>query len=257
LVARVITNGTLKDALSGTWLGHPAHPMFTDLPIGFWTSAFVLDFIGGRRSRDASELLIGLGVISALPTAATGAADWSDTWGASQRVGLVHAATNASAVLLYAWSWSARRRNRHARGVALGVLGATAATIGAFLGGHLLARRGVGVDHAAHDATLSDWTRAISVDAVSTAPTRVEVDDVPIVVIERDERILAVAATCPHRGAPLDEGTFDETSVTCPWHGSRFALDTGALLRGPSAMPLTCFETRVTDDTVEIRRLQR
>jgi nitrite reductase/ring-hydroxylating ferredoxin subunit/uncharacterized membrane protein len=253
LVTRAIRNGALKDALSGTWLGHPAHPMFTDLPIGFWTSAFVLDFIGGRRARDASELLVGLGVLSALPTAATGAADWSDTWGASRRVGFVHAAANSSAVLLYAWSWSARRRNRHARGVALGVLGATAATIGGFLGGHLLSRRGVGVDHAAHDPALSDWMPAISVDAVSSAPTRVEVDDVPIIVIERDERILAVAATCPHRGAPLDEGTFDDTSVTCPWHGSRFALDTGALLRGPSAMPLACFETRVTNGTVEIR----
>ncbi len=101
--------------------------------------------------------------------------------------------------------------------------------------------------------SLADWTPAISVDAVSTAPARVEVDDVPIIVIERDERILAVAATCPHRGAPLDEGTFDDTSVTCPWHGSRFALGTGALLRGPSAMPLACFETRVTNGMVEVR----
>jgi len=113
------------------------------------------------------------------------------------------------------------------------------------------------VDHTAHEPGLSDWTPAMSVDAVSTVPTRVEVDDVPIIVIERDERILAVAATCPHRGAPLDEGTFDDTSVTCPWHGSRFALDTGALLRGPSAMPLACFETRVTNGMVEIRTLVR
>jgi nitrite reductase/ring-hydroxylating ferredoxin subunit len=92
---------------------------------------------------------------------------------------------------------------------------------------------------------------------VSTVPARVVVDDVPVVVVERDERILALAATCPHRGAPLDEGTFDDTAVTCPWHGSRFALDTGALLRGPSAMPLTCFETRVTNGMVEVRTLVR
>ena len=95
--------------------------MLTDLPIGFWTSAFVLDIVGGKRSRPAAELLVGLGVLSALPTAASGAADWSDTDGGSRRVGLVHAAANTSAVVLYAWSWNARRQNRHARGVALGL----------------------------------------------------------------------------------------------------------------------------------------
>jgi nitrite reductase/ring-hydroxylating ferredoxin subunit/uncharacterized membrane protein len=257
LVAWAIPNRLVKDALSGTWLGHPAHPMFTDLPIGFWTSAFVLDFIGGRRVRHASELLVALGVVSALPTAATGAADWSDTQGPSRRVGLVHAAANSSAVALYAWSWAARRRNRHARGVALGVLGATAATIGGFLGGHLLSRRGVGVDHSAHVPLLDGWTVALPADALSTAPTRLEIGGVPIIVIERDGRILAVGATCPHRGAPLDDGTFDDGSVTCPWHGSRFALDTGALLQGPSAMPLACFETRVTDGMVELHKFAR
>jgi nitrite reductase/ring-hydroxylating ferredoxin subunit/uncharacterized membrane protein len=253
LVAQAIPNGAFKDLLSGTWLGHPAHPMLTDLPIGCWTSAFVLDFVGGRRSRHAAELLIGLGVVTALPTAATGASDWSDTWGASRRVGLVHAAANASALVLYACSWRARRKNHYARGVALGILGATAATIGGFLGGHLLARRGIGVDHAAHNPMLSEWTTALPAHEVSTVPTRVEVAGVPIVLIKRGDDMFAIAATCPHRGAPLDEGTFDDHSVTCPWHGSRFALDTGELLRGPSAMPVSCYETRVTNGMVEVR----
>jgi nitrite reductase/ring-hydroxylating ferredoxin subunit/uncharacterized membrane protein len=257
LVARALPSGLVKDALSGTWLGHPAHPMFTDLPIGFWTSAFVLDFIGGQRARQASELLVALGVVSALPTAATGAADWSDTWGPSRRVGFVHAAANSSALALYAWSWAARRRNRHARGVALGVLGATAATIGGFLGGHLLSRRGVGVDHSAHVPALREWATALPADAVSSAPTCVDVGDVPMILIDRDDRILAVAASCPHRGAPLEGGTFDDGTVTCPWHGSRFALETGALLRGPSAMPIACFETRVTNGIVEVRTFAR
>src|SRR6516165_6280983 len=72
-VARLLPNGPVKDALSGTWLGHPAHPMLTDLPIGFWTSAFVLDLLGGKKSRGAAQRLVGLGVLSAIPAAATGA----------------------------------------------------------------------------------------------------------------------------------------------------------------------------------------
>ncbi len=253
IVAQAIPNGPAKDFLSGTWLGHSLHPMLTDLPIGFWTSAFVLDLVGGKKSRPAAEFLVGLGVLSALPTAASGAADWSDTGGRTRRVGLVHAAANTSALVLYAWSWKARHQRRHARGVALGMLGATAATVGGFLGGHLLARRGIGVDHTAFDDGPSDWAPTVEESSVSSEARRVEADGVPVLLLRRDNHILAVGATCPHRGAPLEEGTFDADTVTCPWHGSCFALADGALLRGPSAMPLPRYETRVKDGTVEVR----
>ena len=192
---------------------------------------------------------------SALPTAASGAADWSDTNGRSRRVGLVHAVANSSALALYAWSWNARRQHRHARGVALGFVGATAATVGAFLGGHLLARRGIGVDHTAFLSGPSNWTPTLEEANVSTDARRVEADGVPVLLLRRDEQILAVAATCPHRGAPLEEGTFDARTVTCPWHGSCFALADGALVRGPSATPLPRYETRVKNGTVEVRAL--
>jgi uncharacterized membrane protein len=144
-VVNAVGEGRAHDVLSGTWLGHAAHPMLTDLPIGFWTSAFVLDLIGGRPSRDAAELLIGLGVLSALPTVATGVSDWSRTGEHARRVGIAHALINTSAIGLYGWSWRARRRNHYVTGVMLGMLGATAATIGGLLGGHLQSRLGVGV----------------------------------------------------------------------------------------------------------------
>src|SRR5205085_8084212 len=116
----------LKDVLSGTWLGHPLHPMLTDLPIGFWTSAFTLDLLGGRASRRAARRLVAWGVVCAVPTALSGAADWSDTVDAERRVGFVHAAANTAAVLCYTASWVQRRRGRHWRGVAFGLAGATA-----------------------------------------------------------------------------------------------------------------------------------
>jgi uncharacterized membrane protein len=126
--------------------GHPVHPALTDLPIGFWTSAWVLDLIGGERHAPSAELLAGLGVLSALPTAATGAADWRSLSPRDKRLGLLHAASNVTATALYAASWLARRRGDRRRGLVLGHLGAAAATVGGALGGELVFRRGAGVE---------------------------------------------------------------------------------------------------------------
>src|SRR5579871_5406511 len=115
-VHRAIPEGPAKDLLSGSWLGHPLHPLLTDIPIGSFTSASILDFLGGKRARTASETLIALGLVSAVPTALAGLADWSDTYGAEQRIGVVHAAANLAGLVCYAASLSARRRGHHYRG---------------------------------------------------------------------------------------------------------------------------------------------
>lgn len=130
--------GDVKRFLQGERLGHPLHPMLTDLPIGFWTSAWVLDLVGGRRSARVATALVGFGVVSAIPTAAAGLADWSEMSRAKQRVGSVHAAANITATALYGLSFAARCRGERYRGVVLGMAGAAAATIGGYLGGHLV-----------------------------------------------------------------------------------------------------------------------
>jgi nitrite reductase/ring-hydroxylating ferredoxin subunit/uncharacterized membrane protein len=253
-VAGLLENPTLKDALSGTWLGHPVHPMLTDLPIGFWTSAFVLDFLGGKSSRRAAQRLVGLGILSAIPTAVTGAADWSDTDTRDKRVGVVHGVLNTAALLAFASSWRARHQRRHLRGVALGLLGGTLATVGAYLGGHLVDARGVGVAHTAFDPRPEEWTPVCQFSDVSEEPLRVSALGGTVIVAHVGPEIFAVSATCPHRGAPLDEGKTEAGTITCPWHGSCFRLSDGALLRGPSTVPLERYEVRVVDGTVEVRQ---
>ena len=133
----VVPEGPVRDALQGSWLGHPLHPALTDLPIGFWTSAWALDLIGGRRSGRAATILVGLGVASALPSAASGLVDWRDMDPRKQRVGVVHAAANATATTLYAASFVQRCRGHRARGIAVGMVAAGVATVGGYLGGHL------------------------------------------------------------------------------------------------------------------------
>jgi uncharacterized membrane protein len=147
-VARTLVAEPRRRAvLQGEWLGHAAHPMLTDLPIGFWTCAGVLDLVGGRRAAPAADLLLSLGLLSAAPTALTGLAEWAETGGGVRRVGALHGVSNTVAVGLYGASWLARRRGRRTRGVLMALGGATAATFGGYLGGHLVSARKVSTRH--------------------------------------------------------------------------------------------------------------
>ena len=53
-VGKTLANGPYGDLLKGKWLGHPLHPLLTDIPIGFWTSGTMLDFLSPKQSRKAA-----------------------------------------------------------------------------------------------------------------------------------------------------------------------------------------------------------
>lgn len=147
----LVADPARRDALQGRWLGHALHPLLTDLPIGFWTSASVLDLLGGRSARPAATLLTALGVASAVPTALTGMAEYAPIEQRDKRVAIVHATANSAALLCYTASLAARIRGRHVRGVALALAGSTVATVGGYLGGHLTEARKVGSHDPAFD----------------------------------------------------------------------------------------------------------
>jgi hypothetical protein len=144
-----VSSRRLRGLLRGDWLGHAAHPVMTDFPLGAWMCTSVLDLCGGHSSRPAAERLLAFGLISAIPTALTGAADWTTTTTGSRRVGIVHAFTNLTAYGLYGASFVSRRRGRHLAGVGLGLLGGLTATVGGYLGGHLAIARNVGTSDPA------------------------------------------------------------------------------------------------------------
>ena len=147
----------VRDALHGLWLGHPLHPMLTDIPIGTWTAAGVLDLLPGTGH--ASTTLIATGCAAAVPTAVTGWADWSQLHPPQQRVGLVHAVSNVIGLGLMGASVAARLRGRHVRGKGLAYAGLTAVMAGGYLGGHLVFRQAAGANHVADvpDLFPSGW----------------------------------------------------------------------------------------------------
>lgn len=150
-IRSAIGTGTRASVLRGEWLGHAVHPLLTDLVLGSWTSATVLDIFGGRGSSAAAQRLVGTGLLAVGPTAWTGWAEWAATGPREKRVGLVHAATNAVAISAYAASWVARRKGRHGTGAGLALAGATVSGVGAYLGGHLIEARKVASRHPAYD----------------------------------------------------------------------------------------------------------
>jgi nitrite reductase/ring-hydroxylating ferredoxin subunit/uncharacterized membrane protein len=249
--------GPVKDALSGSWLGHALHPLLTDVPIGAWTSAGILDLVGGRESRTAAQRLIATGLLAAGPTAISGWSDWADTEiadDAVRRIGIVHAVSNISAIVLYAASYGARRSGAHGRGVALGAVAAGALGAGGYFGGDLSYARGVGVDNTAFDIPPADWTDALGdAELAEGALAKATVGDVDVVLARIDGQVHALADKCAHRGGPLSEGKIVDGCVECPWHFSRFRLSDGSLERGPSAYPQPAFEVRARDGRLEVR----
>lgn len=252
----------VRDFLHGTWLGHPLHPVLTDVPVGSWTAAAVLDIASvvgdGRapttRARGA-DAAIAVGLAGAVAAAVAGMTDWQHTGGAARRTGLVHALLNSAALAMYAGSLALRRSGRRpaGRGVALAGFGVMLAS--AYLGGRLVYHDRVGVDHAERDGGPDGFTPALrDGELVEGVPRRVEVDGVRIVLVRRGARVHALGEVCSHLGGPLAEGTVDGDTITCPWHGSTFALADGRVRCGPATMPQPRFEARVRDGYVELRR---
>ena len=247
----------VKNLLSGVWLGHPAHPLLTDLPIGAWTGAAVLDLAGGERTAPGADALVAFGIAAALPTALTGVNDWAEYNDQRvRRVGLVHAAANVAALLLHVGSLRARRRGHRARGVVLSGAGVGALMVGGYLGGHLSYRLGSAVSRTAFDEGPDDWVDVAGEDELEDdEPMGVEAEGVPVVLVREDGRVHALASRCNHMGGPLHDGAVEDGCIRCPWHGSVFRLADGSVARGPATAPQSPFEVRVVEGRIQVRAL--
>lgn len=145
-VARPFNRPPLADPLRGTWLGHALHPVLTDVPVGCWVGALILDMLPGREQ--AARSLVGAGLAAVPITAMAGLAEW-DTMNRPEekRVAAVHALGNVVAALIFLRSWAARRTGNHRRGKVWGLVGGSMALATAYLGGHMSYAQKVGTGH--------------------------------------------------------------------------------------------------------------
>lgn len=253
-VSKATAPDTIKNLLSGSWLGHQLHPMVSDIPIGAWSMASALDLLGGKQMRPAAQRLVALGIVSSIPVAVTGASDWSESYGKARRVGTVHAIANSVGMNFQVLSWVARKKDRHVLGAGLSLIGMGFTGAAGYLGGHLSFDMGIGVNHTAFEKLSKKWTDVAAEDELQEGQLRrVTVHETPVVITRHKGELHAMSATCAHAGGPLDRGYIENDCIVCPWHQSKFRLNDGSPARGPAGSGQPVWQVRTQDGRIAVR----
>jgi nitrite reductase/ring-hydroxylating ferredoxin subunit/uncharacterized membrane protein len=254
----------VTDVLHGKQAGHPIHPIITDITVGAWLLGSTFDIVSlvkpTKSNRHIADTLLGIGTASAIPTALTGAADYSSLPKEAVRVGTLHGLLNVAGFALYGASLISRKAGKRELGVGLSLLGLGVVTASGYLGGDLVYRYQVGVNRnpidpeEATQAENAGWTRVMSDVALDdNQPQRFDVEGKPVLLYRREGGIHAISAVCSHAGGPLDEGKFEGACVQCPWHDSVFDLRDGSVVHGPAVFSQPVYEVRVRDGQIEVR----
>ena len=245
----------------GRWVGHPLHPALSDLPVGLWAGVMVLDVTdrdrAPRRGIDAAGMLSAAGILAAGATALTGLSDWTVSSDQDRRVGLFHGLLNTAALGLQGASLATRMAGHRGTARALAAASLTVTAAAGYLGGHLVFTRGVMVSRVAWAVGPRRWTRALlEADLPDDSPTAVEAEGRHVMLYRHRGRLYAIDNICSHAGGLLSRGPVADLTVTCPLHGSRFALADGCVSRGPASQPQPVLPTRIRNGWIEVRGSQ-
>jgi nitrite reductase/ring-hydroxylating ferredoxin subunit/uncharacterized membrane protein len=245
----------------GRWVGHPLHPALSDLPIGLWTGAAVLDVTdrgpAPRHGLDAAGMLSAAGIAASCATALTGLSDWTVSNEQDRRVGLFHGLLNTVALGLQCASLGTRMTGHRSTARALGAASLTVTGAAAYLGGHLVFTKGVMVNRVGWATGPRRWARALpEADLPDDSPVAVEAEGRQILLYRHRGILYAIDNICSHAGGLLSRGPVTDLTVTCPLHGSRFALADGCVSRGPASQPQPVLPTRIRNGWIEVRGSQ-
>jgi nitrite reductase/ring-hydroxylating ferredoxin subunit/uncharacterized membrane protein len=249
-----------RNVLDGVWFEAPLHPALTDVPLGSWTAAIVLDGLDAasdsRAMRNAADASLALGVVGALGAAVTGLSDWRYLSGGSRRMGIAHGLLNTIGLGLSITSLVLRATGRRNAGRLTFLAAYSVAGMAAHLGGELSYHYGLRVSRNAFQSTGPDeFTPVLDEDELAQdGMRRVDVDEVGILLSRSSSgEVCAISSVCGHFGGPLEEGDREGDTVVCPWHKSRFNLCSGEVIDGPAVFPQPRYETGVRDGRIEVK----
>jgi len=236
----------IQNFLNGTWLGHPVHSVVTDVPIGALTVSIVADLIGQHLVADVSMVL---GVLALVAAAVTGLADYAEVDGTARNRATVHGTLMVVTLVLYLISLAIRAGNPTDRlaPIVLALAAYLLLALAAAIGGDLVYLAGTHVNRHAWRGAGAKWIKLdlgeLS-DVPEGGPTKLKAGINELAVIRDGDRILAVHAQCAHAGGPLAEGSLVDGAIQCPWHGSRFRLADGHVVRGPAMYDQPAYDVR-------------
>ena len=261
-----------------SYKGHPIHPALIPFPFAFLYGAFFFDLAGrllGHPSLWITGAYLSLaGVIAALIAAVPGFIDYFTTVppkSSGKQRATKHMLLNLGAVILFGAAWAIRGSADLMPGGVVMVLegiGVVLLTVGGWLGGVLVSRNQISVDH--RYAQAGQWKE----ERIQHRPGE------PVVVARSDELKvnqmkllhlnglrLVLARTeagyvvfndrCTHRGGSLAGGVMVAGVVQCPWHGSQFECRSGQVKAGPADSPIETYETSEKEGQVTLRIGQR
>lgn len=253
------TGKEIQNFLNGVWLGHPLHPVLTDVPVGAWTCTLALDSIASLSDNEsleaAADITLATGLAAGVASAITGLTDWKDTWGDERKVGLAHGLTMTTAVAGYSLALLLRLAGARKTGVALSNLAYGLTALGAYVGGDEVFDIGYPVNHTAFQHGPGDYVEVMpEADLPEGQPQKVDARGVSVVLVKQGGAIYALHDTCVHAGCSLSGGTVEGRSIICPCHGSQYDLADGSVIHGPATMPEPHFDVRVQNGTIEVKQ---
>lgn len=251
----------LKDFLNGTWLGHPLHSAITDIPIGTLLLAVGFDVLDQRVAADISLLVTALFMLAA---AVAGAADYVDTDGTARTRASLHSTLMVTGLVFVVASLLVRATGPVDRAIPVGlsIVALLIVTAGAFVGGEVVYALGNMVNRHAFRGAGTKWVPldlggvTDLADLPHATPTRARAGINELVLVRIGTTVHALHAVCAHAGGPLPQGTVvDDGCIQCPWHGSRFRLEDGRAVRGPTLYDQPVYEIQAAEGGgYEVRR---
>lgn len=251
--------------------GHPIHPALIPFPLAFLYGAIVFDFLG--RWNEAPTLwttggyLALAGIGTALLAAVPGFIDYFGVvppHSSGKKRATRHMIANLGAVALFVvafWIRGGAAVEPPLASLALEVIAGGLLAAGGWMGGVLVSRNQISVDH--RYAGAGKWKEGRIANspgewAVVASTDELEVDQMKLLHVGGDRVVLgrtddgwvAFGDRCTHRGASLADGVMICATVQCPWHGSQFDVRTGRVAAGPAEHAVPVHEPREQDGQV-------
>jgi nitrite reductase/ring-hydroxylating ferredoxin subunit/uncharacterized membrane protein len=232
---------------------HPLHPILVAFPIAFFIGAFVFDALSLVRDNasfwQTGNYLAIAGIAGALLAAIPGAIDYFYSIppkSSAKKRGTQHAVINLVNVFLFVYAVYYRNSGNASPTMVLAMEGAgiVLLSIAGWMGGTLVHRNQIGVDH--RYANAGKWNEAYlkksrgSIEVAASDELKVNalkllhIGGKRIVLGRTEKEYVAFSDFCTHRGGPLSDGALICDTVQCPWHGSQFDVKTGSVKAGPA-----------------------